>query len=464
VPRFQPKKILAAAVALPLAVAGLMYATSSPASAAANPGPGFPAHYAAPYAEMWLSPQNMVNAANATGNRFFTLAFIISGGGCSPAIDGNVAISDASWNSAINTVRAGGGDVIASFGGASGTELGQACTTVASLQAAYKAVIDQLNLTRIDLDIEGAPLADTAANDRRNTALANLQVQYAAAGRTLAVDYTLPVLPSGLLSDSLSLLNNAKSHNLNVNLVNIMTMDYGPAMDMGQAAINAANALHGQLGAIWNTKTSAQLWAMEGNTPMIGVNDSAAEIFTTGNASTLESFAAANGIQMLSFWALGRDNQATSGTPQSTYQFTNTFHALQSGTSTGGGGGGGTPIHGFGGKCVDVSGASTANGAAIQLWTCNGTGAQTWTHSGNTFQALGKCMDVTAASTANGAQIQLYDCNGTGAQAWTQGANGSLVNTLSGKCLDATGVSSADGTRLQIWTCGGGANQSWTIG
>jgi len=198
VPRFQPKKILAAAVALPLAVAGLMYATSSPASAAANPGPGFPAHYAAPYAEMWLSPQNMVNAANATGNRFFTLAFIISGGGCSPAIDGNVAISDASWNSAINTVRAGGGDVIASFGGASGTELGQACTTVASLQAAYKAVIDQLNLTRIDLDIEGAPLADTAANDRRNQALANLQVQYAAAGRTLAVDYTLPVLPSGL--------------------------------------------------------------------------------------------------------------------------------------------------------------------------------------------------------------------------------------------------------------------------
>jgi beta-glucanase (GH16 family) len=130
----------------------------------------------------------------------------------------------------------------------------------------------------------------------------------------------------------------------------------------------------------------------------------------------------------------------------------------------GGGGGGGTgPIHGYGGKCVDVSGSNTANGTAIQLWTCNGTGAQNWTHVGNTFQALGKCMDVTSAGTANGTKVQLWDCNGTGAQSWTVGANGSLVNTNSGRCLDATGPSSADGTRLQIWDCAGSANQSWTL-
>jgi chitinase len=459
--RYHPKRVLTAALALPLATAGLMLATSSPAAAAANPGPGFPAHYAAPYAEMWLSPTTMVTAANATGNKFFTLAFVISGGGCNALLNGDTAITDAGWNSAINTLRASGGDVIASFGGASGTELAQACTSVSTLQAQYKAVIDQLNLTRIDLDIEGAPLADTAANDRRNQALANLQQQYAAAGRTLAVDYTLPVLPSGLLSDSLSLLNNAKSRNLNVNLVNIMTMDYGPAMDMGQAAINAANALHGQLGAIWNTKTSAQLWAMEGNTPMIGVNDTSAEVFTTGNAATLESFAAANGIQELSFWSLGRDNSAASGTAQSTYQFTNTFKAITGGG--GGGGGGGTPIHGYTGKCADVAGANSANGTAIQLFTCNGTAAQNWTHTGATLQALGKCMDAAAAGTANGTKVQLFDCNGTAAQQWTQGANGSLVNANSGKCLDVTGPSSADGTALQLWSCTGGANQSWTL-
>jgi chitinase len=453
------KRLLLALPALPL-VAGGIVAMSTPAFAAANPGPGFPAHYSAPYAEMWNSPSTLMTAYNATGNKYYTLAFIISQGTCNASINGDTAISDSGWNSAINSLRAVGGDVIASFGGASGNELGNSCTSVSSLQTQYQRVIDQMNLTRIDLDIEGVPLSDTTANDRRNQALANLQQQYAAAGRTLAVDYTLPVNPTGLESNSISLLNNAKSHNLNVSVVNIMTMDYGPAMDMGAAAIQAANALHTQLGQIWNTKTSAQLWAMEGNTPMIGVNDSSAEVFTTGNAQSLENFAASNGIQLLAFWALGRDNQGSSGTPQSTYQFTNIFKAI---TGSGGGGGGGTPIHGYGGKCVDVSAANSANGTAIQLWTCNGTVAQQWTHTGTTFRALGKCMDVTSAGTANGTKVQLWDCNGTNAQNWTQGANGSLVNTGSGKCLDATGPSSADGTRLQIWTCAGSANQSWTL-
>jgi hypothetical protein len=132
-----------------------------------------------------------------------------------------------------------------------------------------------------------------------------------------------------------------------------------------------------------------------------------------------------------------------------------------SGPTTGAPGGGGA-IHGYGGKCVDVAGASSANGTAVQLWTCNGTGAQQWTRSGNTLRALGKCMDVAAAGTANGTKIQLYDCNGTNAQAWTVSGS-QLVNAGSGKCLDATGPSSADGTRLQIWTCTGAANQQWTL-
>ncbi len=460
------KRMLPIAAAVPLVAAGIAFAANNPASAAANPGPGFPAHYSAPYAEMWNSPSTLMAAYNATGNKYFTLAFIISQGTCNATINGDTAITDSGWNSAINSLRAVGGDVIASFGGASGDEL-TSCGSVSAMQTQYQRVIDQFNLTRIDLDIEGSTLDNTAANDRRNQALANLQAQYAAAGRTLSVDYTLPVNPTGLESNSLSLLNNAKSHNLNVNLVNIMTMDYGPAMDMGQAAISAANALHTQLGQIWTGKSSAQLWAMEGNTPMIGVNDTSAEVFTTGNASTLESFAASNGIQELSFWSLGRDNQGASGTPQSNYQFTNTFKAINGGTTTPPTTpppGNTTPIHGYGGKCVDVAGASSTNGAHVQLYACNGTNAQSWTHSGTTFQALGKCMDVAAAGTANGTKVQLYDCNGTGAQQWTQGANGSLVNTNSGKCLDDTDWSTADGNQLQIWSCTGAANQSWTLG
>ncbi|MER6167724.1 ThuA domain-containing protein [Streptomyces violaceorubidus] len=122
------------------------------------------------------------------------------------------------------------------------------------------------------------------------------------------------------------------------------------------------------------------------------------------------------------------------------------------------------PIRGYGGKCVDVAGASTANGTAVQLYDCNGTEAQKWTvTSTGTLTALGKCMDVTGAGSTDGTKVQLYDCNGTGSQVWRPGANGSLVNPQSGKCLDATGPSSANGTRLQIWSCAGSANQSWTL-
>jgi hypothetical protein len=136
-------------------------------------------------------------------------------------------------------------------------------------------------------------------------------------------------------------------------------------------------------------------------------------------------------------------------------------------------GGGGTtppqggttgPIHsGYANKCVDVNAASSANGAAVQLYDCNGSDAQSWTAgSDGTLRSLGKCMDVTSAGTANGTKVDLYDCNGTGSQKW-QKSGATLVNPQSGKCLDATGPSSANGTRLQIWTCAGATNQQYTL-
>jgi hypothetical protein len=114
------------------------------------------------------------------------------------------------------------------------------------------------------------------------------------------------------------------------------------------------------------------------------------------------------------------------------------------------------PITGTGGTCVDVAGANSANGTAVQLYDCNGTGAQSWTVDGESIKALGKCLDVAAASSADGAKIQIYDCNGTGAQRWSARA-GQLVNTGSGKCLDAAG------TRLQLWSCAVGRNQTWVL-
>ncbi|WP_406119210.1 lectin [Streptomyces sp. NBC_00989] len=125
----------------------------------------------------------------------------------------------------------------------------------------------------------------------------------------------------------------------------------------------------------------------------------------------------------------------------------------------------GVAIRGLAGKCVDVNGASSANGTAIQLYDCNGSAAQQWTvGSDGTIRALGKCLDVASGGTADGTKVQLYDCNGSAAQRWAVSSANDIVNPQANKCLDVTGNTSANGTPLQIWTCSGGANQKWTVG
>jgi type 1 glutamine amidotransferase len=129
-------------------------------------------------------------------------------------------------------------------------------------------------------------------------------------------------------------------------------------------------------------------------------------------------------------------------------------------------GGGTTPGVGAitgSGKCVDVSGAGTADGTKIQLYTCNGTGAQSWTVSGTTLRALGKCMDVAGGATADNTRVQLWTCNGSGAQNWAAQADGTLRNPQSGKCLTPLAGGTADGTQLVIAPCTAATNQKWTM-
>ena len=119
-------------------------------------------------------------------------------------------------------------------------------------------------------------------------------------------------------------------------------------------------------------------------------------------------------------------------------------------------------ITGIAGRCVDVTGASSADGTAIELWTCHGGANQRWTqYEDGTVRSLGKCLD--ARSTALGAAAVLWTCNGTGGQKWVPRADGTLLNLRSGRCLDATGGSSAVGTKLIIWTCHTGPNQQWVL-
>lgn len=266
----------------------------------------------APYADLSLYPlYNLSAAAQATGGKYFNLAFIVdSGNNCTPKWGGVTALNDPTITSDISSLRAAGGDVRVSFGGASGSELAINCSSASALAAAYQSVVTATNAKQIDFDIEGAALANTAANDRRNQAIAMLEKQ----NSSLSVSYTLPVLPSGLTQDGVNLLQSAKNNGANVAAVNIMAMDYGSSFpaDMGQNAIDAATAVQATVKSVWGL-SDVDAWAKIAVTPMIGVNDVSSETFTTADASKLLAFAQSKHLAWLSFWSAARDTQCSGG-------------------------------------------------------------------------------------------------------------------------------------------------------
>jgi hypothetical protein len=270
-------------------------ATPGPGSGI-NPGPGVPSGAAVPYVDVLAWPTVDVNTVRAaTGHRYYTFAFIQSRG-CEAAVGGIYPMSERWYAGQINSLRAAGGDMVFSFGGAAGIELAQACTTVSSLVSAYNAAKNTYRITTADFDIEGAALHDTAVNDRRHKALK--QVGFS----KLVV--TLPVMPEGLTAAGLDLLRNAKANAVQYSVVNLMTMDYGGAYcgDMGNYAVQAINSVKSQLSSIGYSATVAA-------TPMIGVNDVTCEVFSLSDAGQVRS--ASPGYR--AFWSINRDNGSCAG-------------------------------------------------------------------------------------------------------------------------------------------------------
>ena len=208
----------------------------------------------------------------------------------------------------IGALRAIGGDVRISFGGQAGSELAITCTSAAQLEAAYQQVISAYDVNKIDFDVEGAAVDNTAANARRDQALAALQAQ----DPGLQVSFTLPVLPSGLTSDGDAVLTGAVAAGVKISAVNVMAMDYGdgaapnPSGQMGTFAIDAATATDAQVASAMGISDDAA-WSKVAVTPMIGVNDTSDEIFTVANAQQLAAFAASKHLAWLSMWSAARD-------------------------------------------------------------------------------------------------------------------------------------------------------------
>ena len=270
----------------------------------------------APYVDVGLyPPYDLVDAAKRTGVTTFNLAFVVSGGGCVPKWGGSQELGDNEVAKRIGELRAAGGDVRVSFGGANGAELAQACTSATDLAAAYKKVIDAFDLKKVDFDVEGAAIADRTANDRRAEAIAMLQKQVDG----LDVSLTLPVLPSGLTQDGVDLVSGAKAKGAEVSAVNIMAMDYGdgqapnPDGKMGDYAIQAATSTEKQVETALGV---GDAWSKIAITPMIGVNDTSTEIFRPADATKVAAFAGEKGLAWTSMWSATRDKPCPGG-PQS---------------------------------------------------------------------------------------------------------------------------------------------------
>lgn len=301
---------LALAAATALAAGDLTAALSQHAHAYT----ALPAHVYAPYYETYLAPNtaSISATAQASGAKYLTLAFLQSAGKGSCSLD---------WNGLAS----------------------QPLSYFSQIAADYESVITTLGVTRLDMDVEAKSLNNTAGINRRNQAIAMTESWAASNGIPLQIQYTVPVEQYGLDPNGESVLQNAVADGAAVTSVNIMVFDYyiggEGTVDMGQAAVNAATNTHTQLAAIYPSLSSAQLWNMEAMTLLPGIDDypKKTEVTSLADAQTMLSFAQANNMNLLSIWAIQRDNggcpgtrdsNTCSGVTQNTWDFSHVLEAI----------------------------------------------------------------------------------------------------------------------------------------
>ncbi len=307
--------------------------------------PGSDSILYAPYADCCLWPNFAIENTAETGIFHYSLAFIVddqTASGASPCWGGFSTLGMEYYLDRIDSLRAQGGDVIMSFGGANGIELAYAAADEFAARTAYKTVIDAYNLTSIDFDIEGMFVADPPSILRRSKAMKLLQDEYPG----LRISLTLPVSPAGLTANGVNVVQSALEQGVDLYCVNVMAMDYGPSViDMGDAAISAGEATFLQLKTLYQSQgisiSDSAVWRKIGITPMIGQNDIPGEIFTLDDAVDVANWALTRRINRLAIWSANRDRPCNApGDPlyscshisQVPYEFSGIFGAVAAAT------------------------------------------------------------------------------------------------------------------------------------
>ncbi|WP_399947040.1 RICIN domain-containing protein [Streptomyces sp. BBFR25] len=134
-----------------------------------------------------------------------------------------------------------------------------------------------------------------------------------------------------------------------------------------------------------------------------------------------------------------------------------------------------TVVNDGSGKCLDARAAGTANGTAVQQYSCNNSTAQQWrfTPTGDGFVRIDnrndaeQVVDVSDVSAADNARVHLWAYGGGTNQQWQAVDEGGgayhFVNRNSGKCLDVPSASTADSVQLVQYTCNGTDAQRFRV-
>ncbi|MFF5295222.1 ricin-type beta-trefoil lectin domain protein [Paractinoplanes globisporus] len=303
--------------------------TTTPTTPPTGNGPGIKA--VAPYYYTgWGNPPNLTTVTNSTGVKWFTMAFMLNSGTCDPKWDGSRALTGGQDQTAINTIRANGGDVVVSFGGASGPWLEHYCSSASALAAAYQKVINAYGLKAIDIDIEGTPYNTDADQQKTVDALKTIKANNP--GIT-----TYITLGSGTTGPDSSLINRAAAAGLVVDGWGIMTFDWGSTgNNQGALTIQAADGLKNRLKTAYGW-SDADAYKHVGISSMNGITDEGA-VVTLADMQTITSYAQQHTIARLTFWSLNRDRQCPGGYPnddtcsgvaQSAYQYTKIIGAYK---------------------------------------------------------------------------------------------------------------------------------------
>ncbi|MEU9478273.1 carbohydrate binding domain-containing protein [Streptomyces sp. NPDC048191] len=305
-------------------VSGASNAVSVTTNAGSGGGTGF--KQAAPYLyEGWGDPPSPTTVMSATGIKWFTMAFVLDSGGCTPAWDGSRPLTGGADQSAINAVRSAGGDIVPSFGGWQGSKLGANCSSSSALAGAIQKVIDAYGLKAVDMDIENTDeFENEAVQAKILTALKTVKAN----NPGLKTIVTFGTSTTGPTYYGNRLIEQAQSLGANIDVFTIMPFDFGGGSDMYGNTVNAAEGLKNKLKSTfgWDDATA---YAHIGISGMNGLSDQQ-ETTTPAIWTQVRDWANSHHIARLAFWSVNRDRPCAgggvvsncSGISQSNWQFT----------------------------------------------------------------------------------------------------------------------------------------------